>query len=158
NFLKEASRLNTVVLFFDDIHWADVPTTDLLLHFGHHAHGLRVLVLVTYRPTEMLLGPHPFHNVKLELQARAICSELALKFLGHIDIERYLGLAFPGHAFPADFADLIRFRTEGNPLFVVDLLRYLREREVIAQIDGRWCLARELPDFWEELPESVRGM
>jgi predicted ATPase len=157
-FLKEASKLDPIVLFFDDIHWADVPTTDLLAHFGHHAQGLRALVVVTYRPTELLLGPHPFHNVKLEMQSRGICSELALKFLSHVDIERYLALAFPGHAFPADFADLIRFRTEGNPLFMVDLLRYLREREVIALIDGRWALARELPDLWEEVPESVRGM
>jgi predicted ATPase len=158
NFLKEASKLKPLVLFFDDIHWADLPTTDLLAHLGHHMQGLRVLVLITYRPTEMLLGPHAFHNVKLELQSRGICSELALRFLGHVDIEHYLGLAFPGHAFPADFADLIRFRTEGNPLFMVDLLRYLRERQVIAQINGRWSLARELPDLREDLPESVRGM
>jgi predicted ATPase len=41
---------------------------------------------------------------------------------------------------------------------VVDLLRYLQERKVIAQMDGRWSLAPELPDLWEELPESVRGM
>ncbi|HMF15277.1 MAG TPA: protein kinase, partial [Gemmataceae bacterium] len=158
SFLKEASQLNPIVLFFDDIHWADASTTDLLAHFGNHAQGLRVLVVATYRPTELLLGPHPFHHVKLELQSKGICTELALKFLGHVDIERYLTLAFPGHAFPADFADLIRFRTEGNPLFVGDLLRYLRERGVIAQSDGRWSLARELPDLWEELPESVRGM
>jgi predicted ATPase len=157
-FLQEAARLDPVVLFFDDIHWADVPTTDLLAHLGRHVPGLRVLVVVTYRPTELLLGPHWFHHVKLELQGRGVCTELTLGFLSRHDIEHYLALAFPNHAFPADFADLILSRTEGNPLFMVDLLRYLRERNVIAESGGRWSLARQLPDLWDELPESVRSM
>jgi adenylate cyclase len=158
NFLHQVSRLEPVVLFFDDVHWADVPTTDLLAHFGRHAQELRVLVVATYRPTELLLGPHPFHHVKLELQGKGVCTDLAVGFLGRPDIERYLDLAFPGHAFPADFADLVLSRTEGNALFMADLLRFLREHGVVAEMDGRWSLARPLPDLWRELPGSIRGM
>jgi predicted ATPase len=158
SFLQETSRLDPVVLFFDDIHWADVPTTDLLAHVGRLLGGLRVLIVVTYRPTELLLGPHPFHHVKLELSGKGTCTELVLDFLGRQDIEHYLAQAFPGNTFPADFADLLLARTEGNPLFMVDLLRYLRERDVIAQSSGQWSLTRELPDLWGELPESVRSM
>jgi predicted ATPase len=157
-FLQELSRLGTVVLFLDDVHWADVPTVDLLAHLGRHAQGLRVLTLVTYRPTELLLGPHPFYRVKLELQGRGACTELPLGFLRREDLERYLSLAFPGHAFPADFAGLIHARTEGSPLFMADLLRHLHQRGVIAESGGRWALAKELPDLSRELPESVRGM
>src|SRR5262249_42592520 len=36
--------------------------------------------------------------------------------------------------------------------------RYLRDRGVIVQDQGRWALARALPDLQRELPESVRGM
>jgi predicted ATPase len=158
NLLQEVSRLGPVVLFFDDVHWADVSTVDLLAHLGRHCPGLRVLVLVTYRPTELLLGPHPFHRVKLELQGKGACTELPLGFLGRPDVDRYLALAFPDHAFPEDFVDLVYARTEGSPLFLADLLRYLRERGVIAESGGRWSLARELPDLRQELPESVRGM
>jgi predicted ATPase len=158
SFLREASRLDPVILFFDDLHWADVSTVDLLAHVCRRSPGPRVLVVVTYRPTELLLGPHPFHHVKLELQGRGVCTELALGFLDRRDIERYLALAFPDHAFPQDFADLVLSRTEGNPLFMVDLLRYLRERSVIAELGGRWSLVGEAPDLWQELPESVRGM
>jgi serine/threonine protein kinase/predicted ATPase len=158
NFLQEASRLAPIILFVDDIHWADVPTTDLLAHIGRHLSGLRVLVIVTYRPTELLLGPHPFHHVKLELQGKGACTNVTLGFLERRDIERYLALAFPEHAFPVEFADLILVRTEGNPLFMVDLLRDLRERNVIAAKGRHWSLARQLPGLWEELPESIRGM
>jgi predicted ATPase len=131
---------------------------DLLAHLGRQCPAMRLLVVVTYRPTELLLGPHPFHRVKLELQGKGACTELLLHFLDRADIDRYLELAFPGHEFPADFVDLIHARTEGSPLFLTDLLRYLRERGVIAETAGRWVLARELLDVGPELPESVRSM
>src|SRR5262249_17496517 len=47
---------------------------------------------------------------------------------------------------------------EGNPLFMVDLLRYLRDRGVIVQDHGRWALAQAVPDLRSEMPESVRGL
>src|SRR5262249_12789127 len=49
-------------------------------------------------------------------------------------------------------------RTEGNPLFMVDLLRYLRDRKMIVQEGGGWALVGAMPDLQRELPESVRGM
>src|SRR6185295_2895929 len=104
------------------------------------------------------LAPHPFHRVKLELQGKGVCTELALGFLDRADVDRYLALAFPGHDFPADLADVVHARTEGSPLFMTDLLRDLRERGVLAESAGRWTLARELPDMNRELPESANSM
>jgi hypothetical protein len=63
---------------------------------------------------------------------------------------------FPNHHLPADLADLVYARTEGSPLFMVDLLRYLREQGVIAEVEGRWTLAGDLPDQRDELPDDRR--
>lgn len=156
--LQEMSRLGPVVLFFDDVHWADASTVDLLAYVGRHCSALRVLVIATYRPTELLLGSHPFNRVKLELQAKGLCTELSLGMLSRSDVDHYLWLVFPNHAFPADFASLIHARTEGSPLFMAHLLRYMRERGVLADSKGRWTLAKPLPDVGQDLPESVRGM
>src|SRR5207245_1489666 len=79
--VEEIGRLSPVIVFFDDVHWADVATVDLLAYLGRHCQALRLLLILTYRPTELLLGPHPFHAVKLELQSHGTCSELALDFL-----------------------------------------------------------------------------
>jgi predicted ATPase/tRNA A-37 threonylcarbamoyl transferase component Bud32 len=156
--LEEVTRRAPVVLFLDDAHWADVSTVDLLAHLGQHCRGLRLLILVTFRPTELLLGPHPFYRVKLELQGKGACSEVPLGFLSCSQIDRFLSLTFPEHDFPQDFAEMVFRRTEGSPLFMADLLAYLRARGVIAQREGRWSLAQGLPALCEELPESVRSM
>jgi predicted ATPase len=74
------------------------------------------------------------------------------------DIERYLALEFPEHRFPEGLATLIHDKTEGNPLFMVDLLRHLRDRQVLAREQGRWALAQSRPDLERALPESVRSM
>jgi predicted ATPase len=156
--LEELSRLRPLVLFLDDVHWADASTVDLLAYLGARCAGLRLLVLLTYRPTELLLGQHPFVPIQLELQRHGVCRELPLGFLGRDEVERYLALAFPGHVLPAEFVAAIHAKTEGSPLFLVDLLRYLRDREVIAQGPGGWGLAEAVPDFRRELPESVRSL
>ena len=157
-FLQEVSRLRPLLLFLDDLHWADASTVDLLAYLGGKCAGLRALLVLTYRPTDLLLGKHPFGPVKLDLQARGVCREVALEFLTRPDIERYLALEFPEHRFPEEFAALVHARTEGSPLFMVDLLRYLRDRQVLTQEQGRWTLGQSVPDLQRELPESVRSM
>jgi predicted ATPase len=157
-FLQEASRQLPVVLFLDDVHWADPSSVDLLAYLGGKCPELRLLLVLTYRPSDLLRSRHPFGPVKLELQGRGTCREIALGFLSRADLDRYLELAFAGHEFPEEFADLVHARTEGNPLFMVDLLRYLRDRGVLVGGEGRWALARGVPDLHGELPESVRSM
>jgi tetratricopeptide (TPR) repeat protein len=157
-FLEEASRLRPLVLFLDDVHWADGSTVDLLAHLGVRCAGLRLLAALTCRPADLALGMHPFGPVQLDLQGRGLCREISLGFLGQPDVERYLDLRFPGHDFPAEFAAVLRRRTGGNPLFLVELLQYLCDGGVIAAPEGRWALARELPDLRREMPPSVRAL
>jgi predicted ATPase len=157
-FLHEVSRRRTLVVFLDDIHWADPSSVDLLAYLGSKCGGWRLLLVLTYRPSDLLRSQHPFGPVKLELQGRGVCREIALPFLSRDNLDHYLALAFPGHQFPEEFAAVLHARTEGNPLFMVDLLRDLRDRGVIVRDHGCWALLRAVPDLQRELPESVRGM
>ena len=157
-FLAELSRQRPVVLFLDDVHWADPSSVDLLAYLSRKCPEQRLLILLSYRPSDLLRTEHPFGPIKLELQGRGICREIALPFLNRDDVDRYLTLSFADHRFPAELADLLQARTEGNPLFMADLLRSLRDRGAIVQEDGHWNLVRALPDLQRELPESVRGM
>jgi predicted ATPase len=158
SFLHAVTRSQPLVLFFDDLQWADVSTIDLLSFLAGKFDAMRVLIVVTYRGSDMILGQHPFLQIRPDLQARGLCRELELEFLSAGEIDEYLSLEFPGHRFPAEFSRLIHAKTEGSPLFMADLLRYLRDRSVMAKTSGRWTLAQTLPNIERELPESVRGM
>jgi TolB-like protein/predicted ATPase len=158
NFLQTVAEAQPLVIFFDDLHWADVSTIDLLSFLAGKFDALRVLIVTTYRPSDMLLAKHPFLQIKPDLQARGLCRELQLAFLNEAEIAQYLNLEFPNQRFPTEFPQLIHAKTEGSPLFMADLVRYLRDRGVIAQSSGAWKLEQTLPDIERELPESVRGM
>jgi predicted ATPase/tRNA A-37 threonylcarbamoyl transferase component Bud32 len=156
--LQEAARVRPLVLFFDDLHWSDVSTVDLLTYVGTKLSSMRLLVVATFRPSELALAEHPFASVKLDLQSRGVCRELLLGFLSPREVSDYVALQFPDHHFPADFPDFIHTKTEGSPLFVAGLLRDLRDREILAQDGGRWSLVRGIPAIERELPESVHSM
>ncbi|MEK6323032.1 MAG: protein kinase [Acidobacteriota bacterium] len=156
--LGDLSQQRPLVLFFDDFQWADLSTVDLLAYIATRLGGMGLLIVITYRSSEMLLSKHPFVQVKLDLQGRGLCHEIPLGLLDPKHIGSFLALEFPGHDFPREFVELIYGKTEGNPLFMVDLLRYLRDQGAIQQKEGRWILAQLAPDLAQDLPESVRSM
>ena len=148
------------MLLLEDLHWADVSTVDLLAHLPDRFDRIRVMIVVTYRPEELRLAKHPFLEVRSDLMARGACREITLPFLSQRDIEDYLSLVFTGHRFPPELKALIYAKTEGSPLFMADLLSYLRDQKVIdeGEDDGVWHLTESLPEIANELPQSVSGM
>jgi predicted Ser/Thr protein kinase len=159
-FLQAVSRLGPVVVvfLFEDLHWADVSSIDMLSYLATKFDTMRLLVVATYRPADLMLAKHPFLQIKPDLLSRGRCREIFPGFLRLEDIENYLALKFPGHDFPADLPVLIHNKTEGSPLFMVDLVRDLQNRGVIVEEKGRWTLAQSAADIKLELPESVQGM
>jgi predicted ATPase len=158
SLLEDLSRMQPVVLFLDDLHWADVSTVDILNYLAGRLAAMRLLVLVTYRPSEMALAQNRFLSSSADLRSRGVFEDVALQFLEAADVERYLALEFPHHHFPPRFAAVVHARTEGNPLFMADLVRYLRDSGRIAERDGSWVLTHTLEELPKDLPESVRSM
>ena len=156
--LQEASRLRPFVLFLDDLHWADASTIDMVNYLAGRFDQMRLLIVATYRPADMTIAQHPFLAVRDTLRARGSLEEIPLGFLEPRDVERYLAVAFPQHQFPPSLAELIHAKTEGGPLFMADVVRYLRDSGSIVEQDGSWVLARAESDAFRELPASIRSM
>jgi len=160
-FMREVSNTSPLVLFLDDLHWADASTVDVIAYMATKLMAIPLLIVATYRSSEMLLNKHPFLPVVLDMQARGVCQELPLGFLTREDVERYLALEFPEHRFPTAFASLIYAKTEGSPLFMAEVVRYLRDKRVIGRDDlqgGHWALVQTVPEIENDLPETVRSM
>lgn len=156
--LVEVSRIQPVVLCFDDVHWADPSTTDLIGYVARRVDEARILVMTTSRPSELVQGKHPFLPLKLDLLARDLCREIVPGTLDEPAIARYVALQFPGHTFPDGFVDVISCRTAGHPLFMTDLLRDLRRRQVLRQRDGAWQMDGELSALEREIPPSMKSL
>ena len=164
-FLEAVCHASPLVLFFDDVHWIDPSTVDLLAYLGSRIASLRLLIVLAYRPSELLLGRNVFWPMKLDLQTHGVCREISLDFLTQDEVAQYLELEFPGNGFSPAFAALVHARTEGSPLFMVDLLRYLRDQGAIVKSAGGWALTESLPDIerfagtgnWQEMSSSSRA-
>ncbi len=156
--LDEVTRMHTVVLCFDDMHWADPSTTDLVAYLARRIEEMRLLILVTCRPSDLAQAHHAFLPLKLDLVARGVCRVIVPGPLDEAAIGRYLTLQFADHNFPRGFAAVLHQRTEGHPLFVVDLIRDLRRRQVLRLHDGKWILAEDLAALEKAMPESVRSL
>ena len=158
SFLKEASNSHPLILFIEDMHWADVSSVDLVAYLGARFEGMKVLIVTTYRPVEMQLNDHPFLQIKPDLVSRGQCREIELKFLDQDEIEAYLELEYPSNTFPDDLAELIHNRTEGSPLFMADLIKDLEQQGIIEKGEDGWHLSESIGTVESVLPNSVRAM
>jgi len=156
--VQELSRHRPLLLFLEDVHWIDTSTVDLLAYITSRFESLPLLVVITYRAGEMVDSMRPLLQLKLDLEARGSCRELTLQYLSKADVEGYLALEFPQHTLPASFPQFLWERTEGNPLFMVDLVRDLRDRKIIVRDQGRWILAKPIDEIGGDMPASVRSM
>ncbi len=159
-FLREVSNIRPLLLFFDDVHWADNSSVDVWTYLCDRCPTMRILILVCYRPELLFPAEHVFVRLKLALQAHGICREIALSLLSRDNVACYIDKAFPGHCFPQEFTRLIHLRTEGNPLFMVALLAHLRHLQVIVADPGSgcWDLHGPLYDIEHDMPESIQGL
>jgi predicted ATPase len=148
-----------LILCLEDLHWSDVSTLELLSVLARRQETVRLLVLGTYRPVEMLGNGHPLRAVKQELQLHQQCKELRLGFLTEADVVKYLRGRFPTKALgPSSFSALARTihqRTEGNPLFMINVVDYLSAQGVLGESgETRPAVQIEVPERIQQVIEK----
>jgi predicted ATPase len=148
----------TLVLWLEDLQWADYSTLDWLAAVAQHRGPARLMVIGTYRPAEVSLSEHPLKGVKQELSAHGQCEEVVVEFLTPQDVGQYLGLRYPQHQFPPALGPAIHRSTDGNPLFMVNLVDYLVAQGVIVEVEGQWRLQRAVEVVTLGVPESLRQL
>jgi len=151
-----------LVLLLEDLHWSDFSTLELISAVARRGEPARLLILGTYRPVEMLPHDHPLCTMKQELELHRYCEELRLKLLNEEDVRGYLTRRFftNGSQRFARFAPAIHKRTEGNPLFMVNVVNYLVDTGILANSHDASLAesAQILHADRIEIPRSVRQM
>jgi predicted ATPase len=139
SWFAAASAEQPVLLVLDDLQWGAKPTLLLLRHVARSPERMRVLVIGTYRDSE-LGRTHALTEVLADLRRDDAIERISLAGLKQPDVAAYMSQA-AGYVLDQDAADLARAihtETEGNPFFVVEVLRHLAETGALHQRDGRW--------------------
>lgn len=147
-----------LVLVLEDLHWSDYSTLDLISYLANQRQAARLMLIGTYRTVELIVSGHPLKTVKQELLAKRQCEELPLEYLSEEAVAEYLSVRFPTNRFPPDLARLIHERTEGNPLFMVNVLNYLLSEGKIIEMAEHWQLNARLEELEVGVPENIREM
>jgi class 3 adenylate cyclase len=154
--LSEVSEANPVVLVLDDLQWADSGSLALLRHLAAAGHMMRVLVLGTYRDSELSQSPGLRETLGM-LRRHEGVTRLELGGLDGSGVQTLME-AVAGHDLDASglaLADDVYRETDGNPFFVTEMLRHLRDTGAIHQNPaGRWIATATLDRI--SLPDSVR--
>ncbi len=172
--LRTLANQKPLLLTLDDLQWVDSGSVNLLFHLGRRIEGSRILIVGAYRPAEVALGRastfwpaedsedtrprerHPLESVVNEFKRTFGDIE--------VDLERAEGRQFVDDFLDSEpnclgdtFRETLHQLTRGHPLFTVELLRGMQEREELAQdTEGRWIEGPALD--WEMLPARVEAV
>jgi len=153
--LAGLSEREPVVLVLDDVHWARKPTLLLLRHLLKATTNLRLLIVATYRDTD-LDRTHPLSEMLADMRRQSGVERLMLQGLDEDGVRQFLERT-AGHALDEPglaLAHAVARETEGNPFFIGEVLRHLSESGALVFRDGRWTTDLDLESLG--IPEGIR--
>ena len=154
--LEALSGATPIVLALDDLQWCDDSTTALLALLGRRQEPARLLVIGTYRHSD-LAKTHPLSKTVGELITHRQATTLALDRLGEDAVGEYIDARWPGHASP-NLARTVHEATGGNALFMVALLDDLETRQMVRKVAAGWEVRATVAEILARRPDSVRQL
>ncbi|HUS43991.1 MAG TPA: AAA family ATPase [Ilumatobacteraceae bacterium] len=139
-----------LVLVIDDIQWAEPLFLDLLEHLAEWSKTAPVMIVGLARPELRDIRP------SLAETGRRVTLVVSLEGLDAAATELLAAELLGGAALPKELTAKLPSSTDGNPLFVRELIRMLVDDGVIAQRDDRWELAVDLDAV--EVPPTIQSL
>jgi tetratricopeptide (TPR) repeat protein len=154
-FLTNAANVQPVMVVLEDLHDADKGTLEMLTHVSRNLAGARLLIVGTYRDVE-LDRSHPLSAALADLRRVSTYGRVLLRGLNADEVRRMLE-TITRESVPWGLAEAVHRQTEGNPLFVQEVVRYLVEEGLITRKEGRWRPTRDTP-LEMSIPEGLRDV
>jgi len=140
-FLERMASTDPVVLVFEDLQWATGGLLDFIDYLLEWSAELPIFILCLARPEIESARPDWGETIRLSALTPPQMHEL-------------LASLVPG--LPAELTERMVQRAEGVPLYAVEIVRMLRDRELLVLEDSRYTLNGELDDL--EVPETLQAL
>ena len=153
SFLRNAATVQPLLIVLEDLHDADRGTLEMLTHVARNLSGARLLIVATYRDVEVDRA-HPLSGALAELRRVKSFDRIGLRGLTADEVQRMM-TSIAGRDVPWGVSEAVHRQTEGNPLFVQEVLRYLVEEGILAR-EGERPTRQTPPEM--RIPEGLRDV
>ncbi|MDP8927308.1 MAG: hypothetical protein M3O70_01700, partial [Actinomycetota bacterium] len=152
--LLASARLGPLVMVFEDVHWADRASVATLTKLLPVVDEAPLLMLCTSRVERS--GPGWELVTELRRRFGESLVDLRLGSLSEDDSRRLVQALLEVEAPPEGLVELVVARSEGNPLFVEEILHSLVERRLLSGSPEGWTLSGGVADL--DIPDSIHGL
>jgi len=153
-FVTNISKEAPLLVVLDDLQWTDQSSLLLLHYLARGVYKESLFLLGTYRDTD-IDQRHPLSPVLTELNRERLLQSVPLKRMSFNDTSEMTKQILEQDDVPREFCELVYDRTRGNPFFVEEVIKSLKEEEVIYREENKWKI-KEVSRI--EFPATVKDV
>jgi len=141
----KGSEIRPLIIAFEDLHWSDKSSEDVIRSHLESIPGSRILLIFTYRPEFVhTWGSKSYHNqVTLHRLSNRESLEMVNHILGTKEVERTL-------------EELILDKTEGVPFFIEEFIKSLIDLKIIEQKENAYRLIKDIHQV--AIPSTIQDV
>ncbi|MCI0552664.1 MAG: AAA family ATPase [Anaerolineae bacterium] len=145
---------NPLAIIFDDLHWADEASLNLLLNLADLVESQPILFICMSRPDKTAPGWNSIEKIQQKIGEKY--STISLEPLQAEQTDLMLANLLGMKDMPKNIRDLIVEKAQGNPFFVEELIRSLIETKQVVRENSHWKAVGETANI--SLPNTLRGV
>ena len=141
----KGSEIRPLIMAFEDLHWLDKGSEDVLKNHLESIPGARVLLIFTYRPEFVhTWGAKSYHSqLTLHRLSNRESLEMVTHILGIKEIEKAL-------------EELILEKTEGVPFFIEEFIKSLKDLKIIEKKENAYRLSKDIQQM--TIPSTIQDV
>ncbi|WP_455392094.1 tetratricopeptide repeat protein [[Eubacterium] cellulosolvens] len=156
--IMKIASTKPVVLFIDDLQWADACALHLLHYLARATRNYQIAIIGAYRPDDLVAAEtaHPLQALMDRLIPEKLLKIIKLDRFNELETGGMIESLLQNTTFPDELVNFIYHETEGNPFFIEEIVRSLEEEKVIKYNENlaSWSLTRKLPEVG--VPQTVK--
>ena len=148
--IERHTKVNPSILCIEDMQWADPSSMALMHYVARNTRKCNLLILGTYRPEDVCTTKdgevHHLINAMQMMSHEDLLQKIDLERLNEKYMGEMLASFFEQANFADDFKALLYKETEGNPFFIISLIRMMVEEGTIKSKDDMWILSKDVKE------------
>ena len=143
--ILKGSEIRPLILAYEDLHWVDKSSEELLKYVLEGIPGVRILMIFTYRPDFIhTWGGKSYHN---QLTLNRLSNRESLTMVSHLLVTEEL---------EEELEEFILEKTEGVPFFIEEFIRSLNDLKLIEKKNNKCRLAKDIQDV--TIPSTIQDV